>query len=123
MITAINKDGKEKRQVLYNEIILMVDKYDSLTFDAKNEEFNFDMKFTFEFTDSGEEFKSKGNYSRENKELKLSLEKWYSQSRVENTEPIELVLDSGLKIWIKYGTSASEKRDFRMFHLTVWGKI
>jgi hypothetical protein len=123
MITGISKDGKDKRQVIYNEVILMVEKYDTLTFEAKNEAFAFDMKFIFEFSDSGEEFKAKGNYSKENKEINLTLEKWYSHARVENTEPIEIVLETGLKIWVKYGTSATEKSNFRMFHLTVWGKL
>lgn len=121
MITALSKDGKITRNVIYNEVILMVDKYDTLTFHAKNEEYEFDMKFKFEFSDSGEEFKAKGNYSKEDNEVSLILQKWYSQSRVENTKPIELVLDSGLNLWIKYGTSANESNDFRMFHLTVWG--
>lgn len=121
MITALSKDGKITRRVIYSEVILMVDKYDTLTFYAKNKEFDFEMKFIFEFSDSGEEFKVKGNYSKDDNEINLILQKWYSPSRVENTNPLELVLDSGLKIWVKYGTSANEKFDFRMFHLTVWG--
>ncbi|HMB99873.1 MAG TPA: hypothetical protein VKN14_02425 [Flavobacteriaceae bacterium] len=123
MIKALSKDGKVNRQVLYNEVILMIDKYDTLTFHAINEEFNFEMKFNFEFSDSGDEFKANGNFSQKDKELTLKLEKWYSQTRVENTEPLEFDLDTGLKIWVKYGTSAIEKRDFRMFHLTVWGEL
>lgn len=121
MITALSKDGKHKREVIFNEIILMLDKYDSLSFEVKNETFEIDMKFNFSFSDSGDKYSADGTVTNDGKEVNLILHNWYSSFRAENTKAIELDLKNGKKIWVKYGTSADEKQTFRMFHLTIWG--
>lgn len=123
MITAVNKDGSIKRELVFNETILMVDKYDALTFEVKNERFGMSIKFHFTFSDTGEKYGSDGNLSDDGNEVFLTLHNWYSAYRVENIDPIELDLISGHRIWLKYGTSAEEKPDFRMFHLTIWGEF
>jgi hypothetical protein len=123
MITALSKDGKHSREVLYNEIVLMLDKYDSLSFDVKNKKFVMDMKFNFSFSDSGDKYSADGALSDDGKEVNLTLNNWYSPFRAENTNAIEFDLKSGHKILVKYGTSADEKQPFRMFHLTIWGEF
>lgn len=123
MITALSKDGKYKRKVVYNEVILMLDKYDSLSFHAIDKDFDLDMKINFEFSDTGDKYSATGNFSDDLGEINLTLMNWYANDRVENNLPLELEMKSGKKIWLKYGTSANEKKNFRMFHLTVWGEI
>jgi len=123
MITALSKDGKIIRKVVYNEVILMMNKYDSLSFHAKDNNIGIDMKINFQFSDTGEKYAAKGTVSDDFSEANITLVNWYSTARVENTSPVEIILKSGKKIWLKYGTSADEKKDFRMFHLTIWGEI
>ncbi len=123
MITALSKDGKIKRKVIYNEVILMIDKYDSLSFQVKDDSINLDTKVNFDFSDSGDKYGAKGNVSDDYSDINITLINWYSSSRVENTAPVEVELKSGKKIWLKYGTSADERKDFRMFHLTIWGEV
>ncbi|WKL46586.1 hypothetical protein Q1W71_16655 [Flavobacterium pectinovorum] len=122
MITALSKDGKHKREIIFNDIILMMDKYDSVSFDVINKKFDIDMKFNFEFSDSGDKYTATGTISDDEKDVDITLNNWYAL-RVENTKPLEIDLKSGLKIWIKYGTTADERKNFRMFHLTIWGDI
>ena len=123
MIKAINKDGSQKRELLINEEFLMVDKYDSLSFETENEKFGMKLTFNFKFSDSGKKYSADGSMSDEGDIIDFTLNNWYSSSRVENTKALELDLKSGKKIWVKYGTSANEKRSFRMFHLTIWGEL
>lgn len=123
MVEALSKDGSIKRVLLYNEVVLLVDKYDSLSFPIKNDEYGIDTVIKFNFSDTGTKFTSDGNISNDQKVLSLSLNKWYGAIKVENTDPIELDLKSGKKVWIKYGTTAEEAHTFRKFHLTVWGDI
>lgn len=122
MITALSKDGSTKRQVVYNEFIMMLDKYDSLTFHVDDEKFGINMTFNFKFSDSGDKFTADGKVLDDGKVVNLTLNNWYS-TKAENTTPIKLKLKNGKSIWLKYSTGALEKNDFRMFHITIWGEL
>jgi Domain of unknown function (DUF6864) len=122
MIKATSKDGKIKRELIYNQSVLMVDKYDSLSFQVIDVKLLMNVTFNFEFSDTGKKYSAEGKISEDGSKVNLTLNNWYSTSRVENTVPMELNLKSGTKLWVKYCTTADEKNSLRLFHLTVWGE-
>ncbi len=73
MITAISKDGQNKRKLIFNDSVLMFDKYDTITFHVGKERLDIDMKVVFMFSDSGDKFTADGKVSDDKSVITLTL--------------------------------------------------
>jgi hypothetical protein len=119
-VTAVNKDGSIKRKLIYSNVILMVDKYDEVTFHV-NEPGDVQLDFKFTFRDEGEKYSAEGKINDDGHTVELVLNNWYADTKIENVQPIEIPLENGKKIWVKYGTISNEKESFRLLYFSVWG--
>lgn len=120
MIKATSREGI-KRRVVYNEIVVLVDDKDKLSFFVHDEKTHLEVTINFTFSNEGKKFTTDGHLSPDGKTLDITLHKWDGTFAVENTDPIVMTLERTQKrSWIKFKTSANKEKSFRTFQLTVW---
>ncbi|MDW3209878.1 MAG: hypothetical protein R8N23_08430 [Reichenbachiella sp.] len=122
MITASSKNGKHKRKLIFNENILLVDKYDEIQFEVKEKSLKLTLKF--KFVDEGKKYAADIEQFDEGRILEFTLHGWYHDFNIENTNPV--IWESTNKdqvLWIKYSTKSQKEHTFREFHITVWKEV
>jgi hypothetical protein len=123
MVTAVSKEGI-KRKILYHNVFLMVDDYDTLNFNL-NEPKNFlnlNLNITFEFSSEGKVLSVTSKYGND-KHLILTLHNWNSPDMSENKKPLVFTLTNEKKVWVKFKTGGDINNHLRTFHLTAWVEI
>ncbi|NQU67692.1 MAG: hypothetical protein HQ510_07110 [Candidatus Marinimicrobia bacterium] len=120
MITAKSKEGIQRR-LIFNESILLTDKYDELTFLLHDKIINYGQLISFKFSDKGGKYTSDVKYVESEKHLIYTLYNWYSESFVELTEPIILITEvTKHKIWLVWRIQGSKDNSVKTFHLSAW---
>ena len=122
MVTITDKNGNSKR-LIYNQHVLMLDRFDALSFAIRDEIVSIELVLNINFSDEGKELSTSGSVSDDGKILSMTLYKWNTSASAELSNPIELsstVTDK--KIFIKFATTANIESSFRHFHLTVWAE-
>lgn len=123
MVVATSKEGKERR-LIYNQNILLKERNDTLKFRVKDDELKFDITFKFIFTDEGDGFKTTSSIENMGREISIILHNWNDPIGVETTNPFEYTLNVTNKtIWVRFKTSSVVNQGFRNFHLSIWGEI
>ncbi len=120
LITAMGRNAT--RELIYNQHIMLVNKYDSILFHISSAIYGVDFDITFHFKDDGKKYATSGEIpDGGNTNISIVLHNWYHPMRIENDQPIELNTKNGKKVWIKFGTNADEKFNSRAFYISVWG--
>jgi hypothetical protein len=120
MITAKSQEGLTNKELLFNSMVILASKYDSIEFPLPESDLAIIDKIVFRFDDDGEKFTSTVNPSFiKNKILDITLHKWYSSYFVENSKPMEFRGVNSIYV-INWRTSCQERLSQRTFHLSVW---
>lgn len=121
MVTVVNKDNSNW-EMLYNHSIVLLDMASKLSFEVYSQKFNYRSRFDFCFLDSGEQNSFEVTLNNEGDIVTINLHQWETERHIENAEPLKLRTGEK-RIWIKWRTLGSEKKNFRKFDFTIWIEI
>jgi hypothetical protein len=112
----------EKYKVIFNQNILSLNRNDVIRITLPKEANSWSIKISF--TDEESEKQFNASWVTLTDGVEITLNKWYSETWVENIIPYSLDSKDGkTKLKIKIRTTASPNKDFRSLIVTVWKAI
>ncbi len=121
MIYTQGNDGI-KKQLIYNESVLLINKDDYIYFEIRTTDFAYDVKFTF--SQEGEKLTTTYWADLENKYLHYQLNNWDSNTYAEVSSPVELkVIGDDSRYYMKFRNTSAENINHRRFEICIWKEV
>lgn len=107
-----------KRRAIMNESIILVNGEGQAIFDLIDPIIDLRCKIIFNFEKEGEDFNATIDII--DGDVHIKLFKWDDELPIENRNPVQVTTNGGLKLEIKFRSSARPKYNHRTLEVSVW---